>query len=171
MMKKEVRIIRTNDLKYANELFHELQDIANRYYACLGNKEIRHHEDPQGVIDRLVDWGIVEVVRQEPRVPFILANWMVSDGGKKVCSVNDWNRMDKQVRDYLSSLYSLHERYVQVECLAKVNIYKFNMEYYKRWITENEMVLKRRIMEAQAKILDRIADLKDQFEQLESMSN
>lgn len=171
MMKNEVRIICTNDLMYANKLFHEIQDIANRYYNRLGNAEIRHGEDTYGDIDRLVKWGIVEIVRQEPRVPFVIANWMVSDSGKKVCSVTDWNRMDNQVRGYLSSLYSLHEQYVRVECLAKVNIYKFNMEYYGRWIVENEMALKQRIKEAQEKILSRIADLKEQFEQLQSISN
>lgn len=170
-MKKEVRIIRVNNLMSANNLFQEIQDIANRYYSHLGNKEVRHGEDTYGDIDRLIPWGIVEVVRQEPRTPFVLANWMVSDGGKKVCSVADWNRMDKQVREHLSSLYSLHERYVPVECLAKVNIYKFNMEYYKRWVDENEVALNQRIKEAQQDIRDRIAKLTDEFKQLQFMLN
>ena len=115
-------------------------------------------------LDAAREWGFVEVVRQEPR--FVKEeSVMVTSSGRRVCSVEEYSKMDKTVITTIESTWG------ELKCKKMLsqkgnqyrNIYRWNDENYHKWLDEGRDMINDRTRYEIDKLMERIATLKSEM--------
>lgn len=115
-------------------------------------------------LDSAREWGFVEIVRQEPR--FVKEeSVMVTSSGRRVCSAEEYNKMDETVIATIESAWG------ELKCKKMLsqkgnqyrNIYRWNDEIYHKWLDEGRDMINERTRCEIDKLMERIATLKNEM--------
>lgn len=82
-----------------------------------------------------LDWGFVEVVRQEPRC-MKEEDVLITTRGERICSVEEYRKMDKKIADAITTAYGpfVYKKMCSPANDQYRNIYRWNEENYRRWL-------------------------------------
>lgn len=115
-------------------------------------------------LDSAREWGFVEVVRQEPR--FVKEeSVMVTSSGRRVCSAEEYNKMDETVIATIESAWGklMCKKMLSPKGNQYRNIYRWNDEIYHKWLDEGREMINDRTRYEIDKLMERIAALKSEM--------
>ena len=109
-------------------------------------------------------WGFIEVVRQEPRF-MKEESVMVTSSGKRVCSAEEYRKMDETVIATIKSTWGELEckKMLSTKGDQYLNIYRWNDENYRKWLDEGRDMINERIRHEIEELMKRIATLNSEM--------